>query len=215
MDQDDWHDNDGFRRPSSNGRYNRRPSERKRWIISPWLIGVLLEGIVIAGFAIWVTLLEKEMMAQVDKAHALTKMLADSKAELEALKYDINEEKNMERDGCLPKMLTLRLDEVITINRDYVKSIMFTLSGKRGKKVLEYRVVLQNATPVNIEPKFDIIFFNTMGNRVGAASIGQNIDDDRKREILEKGETRSIDGTYDITDQALPESLMVKVIAEQ
>ncbi|MFM8333169.1 MAG: hypothetical protein ACKN9T_15900 [Candidatus Methylumidiphilus sp.] len=214
MEHDEFQENDGFRRAGP-GNKHRRQKHGRRWLVSPWLLGIILEGIAIAALVIWVTLLEKDALAHVENENHLGKMLQDSKAELEALKYDINEEKNMEREGCLPKLLTLKLDEVMSINRDYVKSAMFTVSGKKNKKVLEYRVVLQNTASVNLAPRFDIIFFNTMGNRIGAASFGQDGDDSKHREILEKGETRSIDGSYETTDQALPESIMVKVIDEK
>lgn len=90
----------------------------------------------------------------------------------------------------LPGLKELAFDKVIPVDRRYVKNIVFTLTGKNSQKRFEYKTVLENTTPVAIEPQIQVIFFDRLGIQVGQAAI-ENVLPDGKQNPLEPGEARS------------------------
>jgi hypothetical protein len=87
------------------------------------------------------------------------------------------------------------------------------LAGKKDKKYLEFKLVLQNNTQDNVLPNIDVLFFNSMGNQIGSTQVGyQKEEAAPTRELLEKGEVRSYDGTFEINaSEGQPEFIMIKV----
>lgn len=190
----------------------RHRHSRKRWLISPFWVVAVLEGFVIAGLAMWCLMLNDENEEHLVNETRLAQTIKDNKKELEGLKWDFNEVKHNQQKSCLPNLLPLKLDQVVSVNLDYIKSALFTLSGKKDSRYLDYKIVLQNTTQSELTPQFEILFFSVAGNQVGSSTVGYGKDDTTKGEVLEKAETRSINGTFELASgEAVPEYIMVKI----
>jgi len=220
MDQDEFPDNGtpGFergpdeKRRSRRSHHHQRTQAKRHWLVSPLWITICLEALVIIGVIFWATALEVDYAAGLERERELEKKLADTQGELEGLKYDLNQKALAEEEGCRTKIVALKLDQFLDINKEYVKRAFFVLSGKKDKRVLEYKFVLKNESLVNVVPKFDIVFFNASGNEIGTARFGYNDEGVATEKALEKGEVRSVDGTFDVSGIALPDALMIRTL---
>ena len=162
---------------------------------------------------IWGTKLQQENQEHFSKQKELAQLVKDEKTELEAQKWEFNKLKTEQAKTCLPNLLQLKFDKVLEINKEYVKNGIFMLAGKKDKKYLEFKLVLQNNTQDNVLPNIDVLFFNSMGNQIGSTQVGyQKEETAPTRELLEKGEVRSYDGTFEINaSEGQPEFIMIKV----
>ena len=222
MDHDELPDNgergqersSAEKRESHHRHRHHRLLLKRRWLVSPLWITIFLEAIVIVGLIIWGILLEQDHTASSERERSVGLKLKEAQAELEGLKYDINEKGSAEQEACLPKTVSLKLEQFLDVNREYVKRAFFVLAGKKENRILEYKIVLKNDTKINVVPKFDIVFFNTAGNAVGTAKFGYHDDGSPSKKVLEKGEVRSINGTFDVSNMPLPELFMIKTFDE-
>lgn len=198
---------------NGNHKSNRHRQSRyfiRRWLISPLWIAIFLEGFVIAALAVWSVLLQQEVKVGDTKEQALNQTISDGKAELEGLRWEFNEYKNQQEQGCMPNLIPIKFDSVMSINKDYIKSAMFMLSGRDQQKVLDYKIVLKNVNPTYVSPQFEIVFFTAMGNQMGTVQIGYDKQGAPSKQILEKGEVRSINGTFELTDGIQPQFIMIQ-----
>jgi len=196
----------------SGGRRSRQShSANRHWIISPLWIGIALEGLVIAGLAIWGALLDQENQSHYTREKTLAETINDGKKELEGIRWEFNEFKNQRDQTCFPNLLPLKFDQVVEINKEYVKSGIFMVVGTKDKRELEYKIVLRNNKQANVTPRVEIVFFNTLGNQVGVSKIGYDKEGNPGNEVLTGGEVRSFDGVLDLTNVGQPEYVMIKI----
>ena len=186
-------------------RHHHHLKPKRRWIISPLWGIIFLESIVIAGLIIWCTSLRRDCSTSSAHELSLGRKLKETQAELEGLKA-------ASQKACLSKVVPLKLEAFLDINKEYVKHAFFIVSGKNGNKILEYKFMLKNDNKINVVPKFDIVFLNKAGNEVGTVKYGYHDDGTPSEKALEMGEVRSIDGTFDISGISQPESFMVKTL---
>ncbi|MCX7111255.1 MAG: hypothetical protein NTX45_14235 [Proteobacteria bacterium] len=209
----EYNNNNDFDIPTE-GRHRKhghRHSTKRRWVYI-LLVVLFIETIILAGVLIWGTKLEEENRGHFAKEKELAMVIKDEKTELEAQRWEFNKLKSEQAKTCLPNLMSLKFDKVLEINNEYVKSGIFMLTGKKDKKYLEFKIILQNNTHDNIVPKVDVLFFNATGNQVGLTQIGYLKDEPAPtREILEKGEVRSYDGNFEIDiNYGQPEYIMIK-----
>ncbi len=200
---------------STEGRHRKhghRHSSKRKWIYILSFI-LFLESIALSGVLIWAANIESENREHFAKQKELAQIIKDQKTELEAQRWDFNKLKSEQAKTCLPNLMQLEFKKVLEINKDYVKNAIFFLTGNNDKKFLEFKLVLQNNSSGNIVPKVDVLFFNTMGNQVGITQMGYQKDETPPtRDILEKGEVRSYDGTFEVNiNDGQPEYIMIKV----
>jgi len=217
MDHDESHkkegNGDGVAYEVKPGGHRSRHSHSgsRHWIISPLWIGITLEGLVIAGLAIWGALLDQENQSHFAREKALAETINDSKKELEGLRWEYNEYRNQREQTCFPNLMPLKFDQIVEINKDYVKSAIFMVVGTKDKREMEYKVVLKNNKPGNISPVVDIIFYNSLGNQVGVSKIGYDKNDNPGGEVMTAGEVRSFDRVLDLTNVGTPDYVMFKI----
>lgn len=192
--------------------HRHRSSSRQRWTVV-LLLALAIETAIIVGLLIWGTKLEQVNQEHFSKEKELAQMIKDEKTELEAQKWEFNKLKSEQAKTCLPNLISLKFDKVMEINNGYVKNGIFMLAGKKDKRYLEFKLVLQNNTQDNLVPKVEVLFFNATGNQVGLSEIGYTKEEPPPtREILEKGEVRSYDGTFEINfNEGHPEYVMIKL----
>jgi hypothetical protein len=199
---------------SSDGRHRRhhRHSSSRRWIYG-LLIALVIESIILASALIWGTKLQEESKEHLVKEKELLQEVKDIKTELEKEISKFNKFKSEQVKMFPPNLLPLEYNKVLEINNEYVKSGIFMVAGKKDKKYLEFKLILQNTTQDNILPKFEVWFYNTAGNKLGLTQLGYHKDEPAPaREILEKGEIRAYDGIFEINNNdGQPEYLMIKL----
>jgi hypothetical protein len=161
--------------------------------------------------AIWGTVVGEENQGHFAREKVLAETIEDGKKELEGLKWEFNEFKNQRDQICFPNLMALKFDQVMEINKEYVKSGIFMNVGTKNKKELEYKIVLRNNKPSNITPQVEVVFYNSMGNQVGLSKIGYGKDDKPSGEVMTAGEVRSFDGVLDLTNLSPPEYVMFKI----
>lgn len=111
----------------------------------------------------------------------------------------------------LPGLSRLEFDQVIAVDQDYVKNIVFTAAGKGEEKHYEYKIVMHNATLNLIHPQVDILFFDPLGIQVGLSRLGVQKDGTPTLEMLDRGEIRSFSSRIELTDKIQPEYFRLKI----
>jgi hypothetical protein len=199
---------------SSYGRDRRRHrhSSRTRWIYG-LSIALVIESILLAGALIWATGLGEESREHLIKEKELSQEIKYLKTELETEISKFNKLKSEQVKVIPPNLLPLEYNKVLEINNEYVKSGIFMVAGKKEKKYMEFKLIVQNSTQENIIPRFEVWFYNMAGNKLGSTQLGYHKDEPAPvREILEKGEIRAYDGVFEINiNEGTPEYIMIKV----
>lgn len=111
-------------------------------------------------------------------------------------------------ESRLPHLKELVFDEVIPIDGQFVKNIVFTLTGKNDKKLYEYKAVFENSSSQRIEPMVSIIFFDRLGIQIGRSDIGGDLSETGSN-FLEEGETRSYYNKIQFPSTSTPHYFMV------
>lgn len=187
--------------------HHRRPQKRKPFL-SPLILVIIFEGLIIASLTIWITLREKDIKDLSERAYQLSEGLKSKKAEIEGLRYDFKHQGSSGQESCSSKMITFKFDEFLEINKNFVKSAFFVLSGKATNKVIEYKLILKNDSDAFQRPKFTMVFINLAGNPIGEVKFG---DSESGRALtLEKSEVKTVDGKFEVGNNPLPEAFTIK-----
>lgn len=75
----------------------------------------------------------------------------------------------------LPGLISLNLDEVIKVDKQYVKNIVFTRTGKKGAHLYEYKVVLENHEAA-LQPALKVLLFDRSGVQVGMSTLSHRTE---------------------------------------
>lgn len=102
------------------------------------------------------------------------------KARLDEAKKELDEY----IEGRLPSVMKLEPDQVLTVNRESIKNIVFSVVTQNGVKVYEYKAVVENLSREPVVPKFRVLVFDQYGVQIG-------LDQVLKGEELAPGESRS------------------------
>ena len=91
----------------------------------------------------------------------------------------------------LPTLQSIQFDKVTLLEHEYLKNIVFTLTGKANINRYEFRMTAFNKGLNLIHPEFKIIFFNHLGIQVKELLIGVDNQGIPILEPLEPTESRS------------------------
>jgi len=122
---------------------------------------------------------QQELFLKTKDVDELKSELAQSKKELEEL-----------IKGRLPGVMKLVPDKVLTVNKDLIKNIVFTVVKHDGTKQYEYKLVVENRTHNKTVPKFRLLIFDNYGVQIG-------LDQVLTSEELAPGESRSYSSKVD------------------
>ncbi|MGZ8216946.1 hypothetical protein [Methylomagnum sp.] len=184
----------------------RHRSTRTKLIVALSL-GLVVETGLLAVFFARTGFAEKENaeLVQAEKRQA---------EELQALRpavQKLREEVTALAQMRLPDLQPLEFDKVITLDKHYVKNIVFSMAGKGDDKHYEYKVVTHNNTLNLIHPQIDILFFDRVGIQVGVAHIGVQKDGTPTLDMLDRGETRSFSAAIELNDNVQPEYFRLRI----
>jgi len=180
--------------------------ERKRHRIrysrprSPW-IGMLI-FLIGVEFAMLVALRAHISIAEKDQI-ALNRSIKEGAVELDLLRSQIGklrEDVAKKVYTRLPNLHPIVFDQVIPVESDQVKNIMFSESGIGEERFTEYRIVLYNTSPIVVRTRIDLMLFNQAGVQVGRARIG-GTQDTPFTIVLDPSEVRSYSDKIEIEEE--------------
>lgn len=184
----------------------RHRSSRTKLIVALSLGLVVETGLLVAIFA---------RMGYAEKENAdlvqLEKRQSDELRTLRPAVQRLREEVTALAQNRLPDLQPLEFDRVISLDKFYVKNIVFSMAGKGDDKHYEYKVVTHNNTLNLIHPQIDILFFDRVGIQVGIARIGVQKDGTPTLDMLDRGETRSFSAAIELNDKVQPEYFRLRV----
>ena len=130
--------------------------------------------------------LSEELFKQEQEIRQLRPRLEASERELQML-----------MEGRLPNLHTLIPDQVIPVQEQYIKNIVFTVVTQGDEKIHEYKLVMENPSHQRIQPRFRVLVFDRMGVQVG-------VDEVMLGEYLGAGESRSHASILDVFMNSQP-----------
>lgn len=185
--------------------YRHRSSGKRKQIIYLWML-IFAETLVLIFLVVRLGMVEKENNDLTFSERASTEELERLKPEFEKMKADMDRAVR----GRLPGLIAIEVDHVIPVNMEYVKNIMFSVSGTKEERKLEYKLLLENNSSYSVTPKLELLFFDKTGLQQGLAKIGFE-KDPNVREVLERAETRSFSGGVDFSGGTPPEYFMARL----
>jgi hypothetical protein len=131
---------------------------------------------------------------------ALTEELFTQEQEIRQLRPRLEaseRELTMIMEGRLPNLHGLIPDQVIPVQEQYIKNIVFTVVNRGEEKIHEYKLVMENTAHNRVQPRFRVLVFDRMGVQVG-------VDEVLLAEGLSEGESRSHASTLDVFMNSQP-----------
>jgi cell division protein FtsL len=128
-----------------------------------------------------------------DQTGSLQQQLYIKEQEVDDLKSRLTQSKNEQDkliEGRLPSVMKLVPDQVLAVNSDFIKNIVFTEVNEGGAKRYEYKLVVENPSHTVIVPKFRLLIFDKYGVQIG-------MDQVLRDEELGPGESRSYSSKVD------------------
>lgn len=163
----------------------------------------LLMAIALASYARKASLLSGigsglrlELASTTEQSEHKTKRIKTLESEIQALTLN-----------RLPGLINLNFDEVIEVDKHYVKNIVFTRTGKKGHHLYEYKVVLENHNAA-LQPALKILLFDRSGVQVGMSSLSNKTEQGGIAR-LDQDEVRTHYSVVQLPDSSEPEYFQV------
>ena len=156
-------------RTHRSGRYRTsRHSTLKIWGLSLALLVVIV--ILFIRFVYTSSRIEKLS----SQASALQEQLFLKDKQIEGLKSSLTQSKKELEEfikGRLPSVMKLVPDKVLTVDKDLIKNIVFTVITQDGSRQYEYKLVVENRSHKIIVPKFRLLIFDKYGVQIGVDQV--------------------------------------------
>ena len=162
-----------------------RSSRHSRLVI--WSLGLALLFTIVIFFI--------SIVYSSSRIVELTHRLSSAQGELYLKQQEVDELKSRLTHSNLTKFVS---DKVLTVNKDFIKNIVFSVTTHGGSKIYEYRLVVENRSHETIKPKFGVLLFDKDGVEIA-------IDQILKGEELAPGESRSYSSKLDFFIKEQPE----------
>jgi hypothetical protein len=189
-------------RETTPGTRSGRRSRRQRSSRNSTLVSVLagLLGLSIFLLAVGAITLGGRVTSLANANRALTEELFRHEQEIRQLRPRLEaseRELQMLMEGRLPNLHSLIPDQVIQVQEQYIKNIVFTVVNQGEDKIYEYKLVMDNPAHLRIQPRFRVLVFDRMGVQVG-------VDEVELGDALGAGESRSHASTLDVFMNSQP-----------
>lgn len=187
--------------PNDNFRLKSRKGSRKTKLIFVLAVFLALQSLYLLVSYIRMSIAEADTLELTLSERKQQQELDILRPQAQKLRADIE----TLGKGGLPELTRLEFDKVLTMDQDYVKNVVFTVSGKGNDRVYEYKMVMHNGSLNLIHPQVDILFFDPQGIQVGMSRLGvQNDGVTPTLEVMERGEIRSFSSQIQLSDNAKP-----------
>lgn len=137
---------------------------------------------------------------------SLSEQASDQIRQIHSLKDEINE-LTLNR---LPGLIGLSYDEVLKINKEYVKNIVFTRTGKKDSRFYEYKIVLENRDS-ELQPALKILLYNRSGVQVGSSELSNDAQQGGLTR-LDRDEVRAHYAVFQLPNDSNPEYFQVVLL---
>jgi hypothetical protein len=115
-------------------------------------------------------------------------------------------------NGRIPGLLPLKYDEIITVDKMYIRNIIFTLIKDGKKRNYEYRIVMQNESVSSIRPVVKILLFNDVGIQIGMTQVEyMDASTATEHSLLGPGEVRSYTSSINLVRDEEPRYFLLVV----
>jgi len=183
-----------YRRSQSRGRYYHRYKRCKRQ--SSWLkIGLLVAFLALSAVGAFSYRYVSKASGQLVMPQQEREGYAARINQLETTVAQLNDEILALSQGRIPGLRRIEFDQVLQVDKKYVKNVVFSLTTKGDKKTYEFKMLLHNESSDILQPDGSIALFDRAGLQLGIARF-------KKMEgslFLAPGESRSY---YDRIDLA-------------
>lgn len=171
-------------RPSrSHSRHYSRSHQHK--LLTPGLsIGLVIAVCALIGTAVF-TNLRIDFLTETNSD--LQQKLFLSEQELTKIRPELEharQELAQLIEDRLPNIRKLEPDQVLAINEDHIKNIVFTLIRRGNNTQYEYKLVIENHSKSKVSPKYRVLLFNKHGIQIGMDQVVAETE-------LAPGESRS------------------------
>jgi len=192
-------------------RKQRRPSHHKSPIRRKFLFVV----VVIFGLqtVVLLVMLSRLFLLVEDKAR-IEAQAKDLQAQVDSLQPEVKrlqQELNALVSKRLPGLTRLELDKVLPLKQQYLKSVFFTVTGNTRSQRHEFKLVLCNEESTPVQPRVDVLLFDSLGLQVGQCTAGVFEDGSSILSLLEPGETRSFSGEVEVAEGHQAEYFSVRI----
>jgi len=147
-----------------NAKYGRSHRSRKRTItimsLSAGLALCLLTLIVVSIYS------SVRISDLNDSRRAIEYQLIDKNSELDALNPQLTKAKAELAaliEERFPNLIPLEINKVISIDKQYIKSVLFTTIMQDNRTEYKYLLVMENDTVKKIKPSFRVLLFDQFG----------------------------------------------------
>lgn len=190
-------------RETASGTQSVRRSRRQRSTSRSSTLAAVLGGLL--GLSIFLLVvgaitLGGRVTSLANANRALTEELFRHEQEIRQLRPRLEaseRELQMLMEGRLPNLHSLIPDQVIQVQEQYIKNIVFTVVNQGEDKIYEYKLVMDNAGQLRIQPRFRVLVFDRMGVQVG-------VDEVELGDALGAGESRSHASILDVFMDSQP-----------
>lgn len=190
MNMESNNDTSQYSQHSTHRSRRSRPSRRSHLKIWGLSLGLVITLVILLITFVYSSLRIEELSGRVSsiqeqlflkekEVDELKSGLTHSKSELEAL-----------IKGRLPTVMKLVPDQVLAVNSDSIKNIVFTVVTQGGARQYEYKLVVENSSHNIVTPKFRLLIFDKYGVQIG-------IDQVLTGQELAPGESRSYSSKVD------------------
>jgi cell division protein FtsB len=184
------------RRTQSRSRYYHRYKRCKRQ--SGWLkIALLVSFLALSAVATfsyrYVSKASGQLVMPQQERDGYTARIA----ELETTVAELNDEILTLSQGRIPGLRRIEFDQVLQVDKEYVKNVVFSITRQGDKRTYEFKMLLHNAGPDILQPGGTLALFDRAGLQLGIVHF-------KKLEgslFLAPGESRSY---YDRVDLSRP-----------
>jgi len=183
-----------YRRSQSRGRYYNRYKRCKRqssWLKITLLVALLALSAIGAFSYRFVSKASGQLVMPQQEREGYEARIN----QLETTVAQLNDEILALSQGRIPGLRRVEFDQVLQVDKKYVKNVVFSLTAKGDKKTYEFKMLLHNEGPDILQPDGSIALFDRAGLQLGITSFKKM----QGSLFLAPGESRSY---YDRVDLA-------------
>lgn len=185
---------------------HRRRHSSLRWLPALIFVNVFL-ALTVIGLAVQMRVISNDRSFLVAMEGQMSERIVAQREEIASLRQEMA----LLVEGRMPRLRPIVLDEVVHLNQDYVRQVLFTVTRKQGVGNYEYTLVMENNAFRQIDPYVKIMFFDRNGIQVGISEIGRDSSGRQNLDILRRGEVRSHYSSVDLFDESSPVYFLVLV----
>lgn len=171
-----------------------RHSRLKIWALTFVLLVMIVILIISSAYSsLKIEKLSNRIVDVQEMLHVKEQEVEDLESQLVYSKNEL--EKYIE--GRIPSVMSLYPDQVLVVEKDIIKNIVFSVVTQNGSEVYEYKLVVENLTKENIVPKFKVLIFDKYGVQIGIDQISEGDE-------LAPGESRSYSSKVEFSMKSEP-----------